>query len=356
MKKILIISTWLPGGGVETVINNFHNQTKEDIDLSVVVLSEMEKWNWKNPDLVIRRYDVFHSDSIGMPEAYKKRFVIKGILSNEVAEIEPDIIMFTSTILGLFLRRFRKTSKLIFWPHHPFFTGNLKPCIHFLKERYLKFLISRADISFAISPFIQNELEGANLNSFLTFNPIENTKFSINKKPQKKRFLFIGKLEPRKNLAYLLDELQMLDEEWEIDIIGDGELMEALKNRYPQYPNNSKVNWLGFQNKPFSRKLNYSALISSSLSEGLPMVITDALLHGIPVIVPKHLCFGNEIIFEAENGGEYDMEKEGDLARVLKVMPQYDSPKEISEKQTKRFGKSAFLKRFYEALNQIGYD
>ena len=49
------------------------------------------------------------------------------------------------------------------------------------------------------------------------------------------------------------------------------------------------INWLGLRFPPFAKSPNYSALIMTSLSEGFPIVVIDALLYGIPIICSSHL-------------------------------------------------------------------
>ena len=351
MKKILIISTWLPGGGVETVINNFYSNLNDKFDLEVIVLSNKQNWDWPNPELKIERQEIFQSDKISIREVVKKWRLLRNLLDNKLAKSKPDIIIFTHSILGCFLAKYKKSIKVIFWPHNTFFNQNSS--IHnFIKKLYLKIVIGQPHISLAITTSLKNELKRLNFNSYLTFNPVLNAeKVNLNI-PSKNNFLFIGKLDKRKNLIHVLKELKQVPKPWTIDIIGDGPELKKFKKDFKS-TQGGIINWKGYQKQLFNENLSYTCLINSSLSEGFPMVIADALLHGIPVVAPEHLLLGNDIIYSNANGSEYDLFKSGELAKILSDNREYLSPSCISNMHKAKFGKQAYNKRFIDSIYKL---
>lgn len=100
------------------------------------------------------------------------------------------------------------------------------------------------------------------------------------------RLVFVGRLEPIKGLTYALDafgKLRANGYELVFDIYGDGSLKERLKASYGE---TLGVNFHGFvphDEVPgiFSKG---GILILPSLSEGSPLVLTEAMASGIPVI------------------------------------------------------------------------
>lgn len=97
------------------------------------------------------------------------------------------------------------------------------------------------------------------------------------------RFVSVGVLNHRKNPQLLLDAFSKLDiEKYEFIIIGDGPLLPSLKT---QYQNNSNINFLGNCKNVRSFLSSSDVFLSSSMAEGLPMALLEALSEGVTYIV-----------------------------------------------------------------------
>lgn len=100
--------------------------------------------------------------------------------------------------------------------------------------------------------------------------------------------LSVGTLEPRKNVARLLQAYQMLElglqQAWPLLLVGDkGWLTEALAETLEQ---TSQVRWLGFVPDEDMPGLYQAAgvFVYVSLFEGFGMPVLEAMGHGVPVL------------------------------------------------------------------------
>ena len=102
------------------------------------------------------------------------------------------------------------------------------------------------------------------------------------------RLLAIGRLVTQKNYALLFDALGLLkDQDWTIDILGDGPLMHSLAERAGELGIAERVRFRGFVRDPLPYLTGAHALILSSSWEGQGAVLLEALACGCPVIATR---------------------------------------------------------------------
>lgn len=111
------------------------------------------------------------------------------------------------------------------------------------------------------------------------------------------KVLFVGRLDQRKGISYLLKAVEMLGPDVELTLIGTtfagNCLVDAARKR-----------WRWFETVPNSRVMEImtesDVLVLPSLSEGFGLVVTEALACGLPVIVTPNVgasdlvCDGRE--------------------------------------------------------------
>lgn len=85
-------------------------------------------------------------------------------------------------------------------------------------------------------------------------------------------------------------------------LLGAGDLMSVLKTLVKQHDLEEKVHFLGFQDNPFKYLKNAKFFVLSSLNEGLPNVILEALACGTPVVSFDCLSGPGEMIIDKQNG------------------------------------------------------
>jgi N-acetylgalactosamine-N,N'-diacetylbacillosaminyl-diphospho-undecaprenol 4-alpha-N-acetylgalactosaminyltransferase len=78
--------------------------------------------------------------------------------------------------------------------------------------------------------------------------------------------------------------------------------MSILKALAKQKKIENKVHFLGFQNNPYKYLKKAKFFVLSSLNEGLPNVISEALACGTPVVSFDCLSGPSEMILDKQNG------------------------------------------------------
>ncbi len=136
---------------------------------------------------------------------------------------------------------------------------------------------------------------------------INNTKFS-------NKVLCVGRLEHQKNFEYIINEFEGTD--FEIDIVGKGSKKKELYDL--SIKNNVKVNFLNNINNKDLIKLysNYKYFISSSLYEGHPKTVLEAMHSGCIVYlsdIPNH----SELVVHGVDGYLYNLKKDN-LKKLFK--------------------------------------
>ena len=101
------------------------------------------------------------------------------------------------------------------------------------------------------------------------------------------QFIAIGRLEAVKGFDRLLRVAKHLIEEgynFNLRIVGEGSLMSQFQAFIESNSLNNHIHLLGFQSNPYAFLGQSDLLISSSLVEGYPLVIIEAMILGIPVL------------------------------------------------------------------------
>ena len=104
------------------------------------------------------------------------------------------------------------------------------------------------------------------------------------RKEEKVKFAFVGSLVDRKSIIELIDIFNSIEEDYELNIIGEGILRNYIFSKIEE---NGKIHLLGKLMPVEVRNvlLNSDALILPSKSEGWGCVVNEALMSGCRVIV-----------------------------------------------------------------------
>ena len=122
--------------------------------------------------------------------------------------------------------------------------------------------------------------------------------------PDAKRFLMATRFVYAKGLDLMMqsfEEFCKQDDEWELDIIGDGELWDEILAETRKRHVDKRVHFIGYTNEPEKYYLNSSVFLLPSRWEGWPMVIMEAFEFGLPVIA-YHMGAMDLIIDDQKTG------------------------------------------------------
>ena len=129
-----------------------------------------------------------------------------------------------------------------------------------------------------------------------------------------KIFLVLGRVEPVKNIAWLIDvfaDVVKQKSNYVLLIVGSGSEEDTIRSQVTRYRLQENVKFEGWTNDPWSYLKTADCLLFPSLSEGYGLVVMEAIAAGTPVIM--------------NNVGVAGYEMHGsDTVRIATVTQRYD--------------------------------
>lgn len=187
-----------------------------------------------------------------------------------------------------------------------------------LRKLLMKFTYGKTDMIIAISERMRESMiVDFNLNSdkiIVIYNPIplEIIRNLANEEIQNDFFngksgqiiITVGRLTQLKRFDRLIKAFALLRQEKEVYllILGQGELLNELKDLSRKLTVNEYIRFIGFKDNPFTWISKSDLFILSSDFEGFPMVILEAMACGTPVISTDCPSGPGEIITNGKNG------------------------------------------------------
>lgn len=163
----------------------------------------------------------------------------------------------------------------------------------------------------------------------------------------------IGRLEKQKNFANLIKAHKILLNKGirhELIILGQGTEKDFLKNLIIDLGLEKSVKLLGFKDNPYSYLSRADIFVQSSLFEGLPTVIIEALALNIPVVATDCPDGAREILKDGEYGilvKNNDIKALADGIEILLVNKyKYNYLKNKSKKAIEPFNYDYIVKNF----------
>jgi glycosyltransferase involved in cell wall biosynthesis len=95
----------------------------------------------------------------------------------------------------------------------------------------------------------------------------------------------VGRLDPQKGLEVLIEAMRSLPD-GRLVLVGDGPDRSKLEHLVRTYSLDDRVQFAGWVEPPWTAKWTFDVLAMSSVNEGFPLVIIEAMMAGIPVVAP----------------------------------------------------------------------
>lgn len=235
-----------------------------------------------------------------------------------------------------------------FSPHLPDFSLR-----HSILERYT--YRSGANVSLYVSGQVADELKGLRgcdsrdlvLNNFPgpDFKPGYRGPLSR----EGLRVLMVAGLKTIKNLSLPIGELARISDDITLDIYGDGPMRELLGTLAEN--SSGRVRILGLS--PMSTELyaKYDLFLISSLSEGLPVSLLEAMAVGLPSVLPLHQAIYPEIA--GESAYYYSIHRSGDLAATLERIAREKDVLQIKSAEALKLAGKFNRKRYVMDLLEV---
>jgi len=150
-----------------------------------------------------------------------------------------------------------------------------------------------------------------------------------------KIFGCIGTVCDRKNQSFLLEAIKFVtnDTNCRFIFVGEGELLNELKERTIKYGLQDKVRFYGYKSNASEYFKYFDCLVLPSKSEGFGLVIVEAFKEKVPVIASNIDIF-KELIVDDKTGILFDLEDINELVKAInKVISMSEKEKQIMIQQ-----------------------
>ena len=217
-----------------------------------------------------------------------------------------DIIITTASLsLRLGMLAPKLDAKTIGWQHNCYDGYLHVPNVVFWKQEcLLKEYLPKLGRYIVLSDYDKRDyMEKLGIDTEVKINP---RSFVSEKKcdTHSKRFLMATRFVYAKGLDLMLDSFEEFakeDDEWELDIIGAGDLFDKIVADAKKRHLDKRVHFIGYTNEPEKYYLGSSIFLLPSRWEGWPMVIMEAFEFGLPVIA-YHMGAMDLIIDDGKTG------------------------------------------------------
>ncbi|MDX1641807.1 MAG: glycosyltransferase, partial [Balneolaceae bacterium] len=136
--------------------------------------------------------------------------------------------------------------------------------------------------------------------------------------------LNVGRLVPQKNQQLLIETFSRIDTQtlngWSVEILGEGEEKENLQKKAEELNIKDQVVLHGKVADVEDYYLKSGIFVLSSVYEGTPNSLLEAMSFGLPPIVSNACPGALELITHGKNGLIFESEDADDLAEKLSVL------------------------------------
>jgi glycosyltransferase involved in cell wall biosynthesis len=129
----------------------------------------------------------------------------------------------------------------------------------------------------------------------------------------------VGRLVSQKAFSYLLEAVKLVNKKIPLRLlmIGDGEFKGDLKKQAEELGIRDKVDFIGVKKNPFAYMARCDLFVLSSLYEGFPNVLVEAMALGLPVISTNCPHGPSEIIEDGRSGILVPVENSQAIAEAM---------------------------------------
>ncbi len=337
--RVLIIIPALPvnlediKGGVSSALSNLLRGLK-NFDIEVRVVS----FNREVAETIVSNYSsnitIYYTYEGRMPHVYNFIFYGSSEIKKHILEFNPSVVHFAMSGYILLTKLFGLSKKIQIVTIHGM-AYNEARLQRLIKDKLVYYTNWIVGIFFCpkniihISNYSSNLFQN-NKNSRTTIipNAVNQSYFEISLKNfSHNKLLYIGSIEARKNILFILKALKLLIQSnmyFSLDILGDfkDESYKIEINKYIKANNlDSFINFHGWTPQQQVQKImgQSDILVMSSTQETLPMVIAEAMSAG-KVVVASNVGGISEMVTHQENGFVFDIENIENLTTILKKL------------------------------------
>jgi len=318
-KKITFLVLHLGYGGIETsVINtvnalckyyeieivslyNLKNNQEKLIDSRVVIKHLYNGEPNKEQFLTCLRNKKFFKLILEGFKATKIIYLKNKLINNYIKQSNSKIIISTRSEFSKKLSKYKNKNCVAIAQEHHHHNDNRK-YIKILEKKY-----TNIDYLFALTNGLKEDYKvflKENLHTKIVVMPNMIVESKSISKLDTNNIIFIGRLHSIKRVDELVEIASKCKNIDKFYIVGDGEEYENIVLKIKELKLSDKIILTGYKNKnEIEKYINDSSLfVMASVSEGLPMVLLEAMNSGLPCIAYKTLSGVTDIIDDNING------------------------------------------------------
>ena len=303
--KIALIGYRLSKGGGERVmarLSVFFEKNNIDVHNIIVIDEVSYPFSGKLVNL-----GKLKNQTNGPLNKLKRLLFLKNYLSENKFDFIIDFRFRMKPIQELLISRWVYNSKTIFTVHS-YLIDNYMPNWTFLTQLMYKNSYKVVSVTNESKLLIEQKHQLSNVQTI--YNPIDfdeiQSKCDMKIELNFDYIIGIGQMENNvKQFDTLIESYSnsvLPDKNIHLVLLGEGKLMNNLKNVASQKNMADNVHFLGYQSNPYAYLNNAKYLVLSSANEGLPNVILESLACQTPVIAFDCLSGPNEMIINKVNG------------------------------------------------------
>lgn len=310
-KELLIFAMSMRKGGAERFISLMAGPLSDTYNVTLLLFENKIMYNLPETVEVVSCLD-------GIPKSTPKKirafliayFHLVSYLSRERPDAVLSFLTWPNIISGLAAPCFRHTIFILSERNYSTKTSKFGGMKRMLFKKLFKFSYNRADRLFSNSKFINSNLSneyGIKLPMSVIYNPVvRQHKYHVPKEFNAKRIITVGRFEDAKNHMLLINAMRNLSD-FSLTVWGDGPLRrEYEKSIRSSHNTRENVKLPGITDDIFSKLVDADIFVLSSISEGFPNVLLEAMSVGLPVISTNCLSGPLELL---NDGKEVSIER-----------------------------------------------
>lgn len=317
MQKILYICEAMGGGVRRHLVDLLANVDQNSFEIYVIYSEN------RADDVFMHYLPEFKAKGIvfyNLPELQRELSLHKDLacfkqILTIFKQIKPDIVHCHSSkagALGRFLKLYRKNIKVFYTPHAYFSQNqdmnNLKKKVFVGIERFLSTLTDKTfNVSIGENEYAKNSKIVKNSNSVVIYNGINELEQSILATDSSKEKFIIGsvaRVDNQKDPFTFINIAKRVVEKFnhvEFVYVGSGPMLNEVKNQIQSWGLETKIKFIGFHSKPLEVVKTFDLYLATSLYEGLPYSVIEAMSLRKPLIL-SDVIGHNELVLPSVNG------------------------------------------------------
>ncbi|WP_250436302.1 glycosyltransferase [Hanstruepera flava] len=331
-RKIALFVSAIGFGGAEKVVSLLLDELTKYFDVTLILLYDEIKLPLnKNAKIVIlsKPGSTFKTNIFArLYDNFKFIFKYQKALKEHNIEVAVSFLVRQNIMNGIAKMNNKKLKTIISERCFPSIMYSDQKATSFLTKLLIPFFYNKNDKLFSNSIYINNDLI-SNYNIKIDTSVIYNPILTKNRKPKLKSYknledvfnvVTVGRLIPVKNQKSIIEAIKLLPSNFVLDIYGDGELHDDLNLLSKELDIQDRIHFNGNVNNVKSHIVEKHCFVLSSITEGFPNVVLEAMSVGLPVICTNCMSGPLELLNDNEKvnilSGSFVKAKYGLLVNV----------------------------------------